>query len=130
MRWSAVVESTESSGGVPKAAAFCQILDFMDLSFHTPLQQRTVIYFKTPFLYTRPQILFNQKDAPLSPSETELPSTPNLKPQSSITKVTKPHSETGHFYIKSMPICRKFGAVELPVGVLQFPVKVLFHRCW
>jgi hypothetical protein len=40
---------------------------------------------------------------------TELPSTPQFKPQSSITN---PHSETGHFHIKSMPICGKFGAAS------------------
>ncbi len=40
---------------------------------------------------------------------TELPSTPKIKQQSSITN---PHSETVHFYIKSMPICGKFGAAS------------------
>ena len=32
-----------------------------------------------------------------------------IKQQSSITN---PHSETGHFHIKSMPICGKFGAAS------------------
>jgi hypothetical protein len=40
---------------------------------------------------------------------TELPSTPKIKQQSS---VTNPHSETGHFHIKSMPKCGKFGAAS------------------
>ena len=40
---------------------------------------------------------------------TELPSTPKIKQQSSITN---PHSETGHFHIKSMPKCGKFGAAS------------------
>ncbi len=44
---------------------------------------------------------------PKPPSVTELPSTPKIKQQSSITN---PHSETGHFHIKSMPKCGKFGA--------------------
>ena len=43
------------------------------------------------------------------PSVTELPSTPKIKQQSSITN---PHSETGHFHIKSMPKCGKFGAAS------------------
>ena len=42
-------------------------------------------------------------------SVTELPSTPKIKQQSSITN---PHSETGHFHIKSMPKCGKFGAAS------------------
>ena len=44
-----------------------------------------------------------------SPSVTELPSTPKIKQQSSITN---PHSETGHFHIKSMPKCGKIGAAS------------------
>ena len=43
------------------------------------------------------------------PAVTELPSTPKIKQQSSITN---PHSETGHFHIKSMPKCGKFGAAS------------------
>jgi hypothetical protein len=43
------------------------------------------------------------------PGVTELPSTPKIKQQSSITN---PHSETGHFHIKSMPKCGKFGAAS------------------
>ncbi len=43
------------------------------------------------------------------PVVTELPSTPKIKQQSSITN---PHSETGHFHIKSMPKCGKFGAAS------------------
>ena len=40
---------------------------------------------------------------------SQLPSTPKIKQQSSITN---PHSETGHFHIKSMPKCGKFGAAS------------------
>jgi hypothetical protein len=40
---------------------------------------------------------------------TELPSTPKIKQQSSITN---PHPETGLFHIKSMPKCGKFGAAS------------------
>ncbi len=39
----------------------------------------------------------------------ELPSFPKIKQQSSITN---PHSETGHFHIKSMPKCVKIGAAS------------------
>jgi hypothetical protein len=42
-------------------------------------------------------------------SVAELPSTPKIKQQSSITNS---HSETGNFHIKSMPKCGKFGAAS------------------
>ena len=45
----------------------------------------------------------------LGPGVTELPSTPKIKQQSSITNL---HSETGHFHIKSMPKCGKIGAAS------------------
>ena len=45
----------------------------------------------------------------MAPSVTELPSTLKIKQQSSITN---PHSEAGHFHIKSMPKCGKFGAAS------------------
>jgi hypothetical protein len=47
--------------------------------------------------------------AKLGGGVTELPSTPKIKQQSSITN---PHSETSHFHIKSMPKCGKFGAAS------------------
>jgi hypothetical protein len=50
-----------------------------------------------------------EKCATRGPAVTELPSTTKIKQQSSITN---PHSETGHFYIKSMLICGKFGAAS------------------
>ena len=49
----------------------------------------------------------HDQPASLCQGVTELPSTPKIKLQSSITN---PHSETGHFHIKSMPKCGKFGA--------------------
>ena len=52
----------------------------------------------------------------MPPTVTELPSTPKIKQQSSITN---PHSETGHFHIKSMPKCGKSAPLQLPVGVLE-----------
>jgi hypothetical protein len=91
-------------GGVPKAAAFCLVTA-------TPLTQRTVSYFKTPFLYTRPQLLFSQKDAHPTPL-TELPSTPQNKTAIQHNNKCQIHTpKTGHFHIKSMPKCgNKFGA--------------------
>ena len=62
---------------------------------------------------------------------TELPSNPKIKQQSSITNT---HFETGHFHIKSMPICDKFGAASAAgwgAGAAIFsPVGrvVLLHR--
>ena len=62
---------------------------------------------RTDYLFYRFSYAATPPNPP--PSVTEIPFTPKIKQQSSITN---PHSETGHFYIKSMPICGKFGAAS------------------
>jgi hypothetical protein len=52
---------------------------------------------------------------------TELPSTPKIKQQSSITNS---HSETGHFHINQCRFAVNSAPLQLPVGVLELQFSV------
>jgi hypothetical protein len=81
-------------------------------SFFEIFSLSTAVRFQFPefsFIYKKTTAWFETPQAPTAPSVAELPSTPKIKQQSSITNS---HSETGNFHIKSMPKCGKFGAAS------------------
>ena len=81
----------------------------VDLMLRVCIRERQPFHKQSVPILCSIYLCFSSTTPKPPPSVTELPSFPKIKLQSSITN---PHSETGHFHIKSMPKCGKIGAAS------------------